>query len=71
MTTPRPPCRGEPLTGREQKVLKLASEGYRQRQIGARLNLTENTIGVYVHRARVKLGASTLAEAVLKFLKVR
>lgn len=71
MTTPRQPCRGEPLSERERQVLELVVDGYRQCQIGARLNLTQNTIGVHVHRARLKLGAATLAEAVLKFLKVK
>jgi DNA-binding NarL/FixJ family response regulator len=66
-TAPPLPGRAE----REREVLELASGGYRQRQIGARLNLTENTISAHVFRARHKLGASTLAEAVLKFLKVR
>jgi DNA-binding NarL/FixJ family response regulator len=71
MTTPRLPCLGEPLSEREREVLELASGGYRQRQIGARLNLTENTISAHVFRARHKLGASTLTEAVLKFLKTK
>ena len=60
--------RGKPLSDREAAVLQLASEGYRERDICQRLQISQSSVTAYVSRAREKLGAATLTEAVVKFV---
>jgi DNA-binding NarL/FixJ family response regulator len=60
---------GQTLTGRELEVLQLMSEGLSNRQIGAKLELSVNTVKGYVARTLAKLGAVNRAQAVRKAIE--
>jgi len=53
----------DPLTDRERRVLRLASEGLSGAAIAARTNLTEGTVRNYLSEAIAKLGAANRVEA--------
>ncbi len=68
-----PPHRGSPqngllpmppLTLREEEVLKLMSEGLRNKEIAARLGVTERTATFHVGNVLAKLGADGRVEAI-------
>ncbi len=52
------------LTPREQQVLALVAEGLTNRQVGARLFISEKTASVHLSNLMAKLGASSRTEAV-------
>jgi DNA-binding NarL/FixJ family response regulator len=54
----------ELLTPREREVLSLVAEGNRNRDIGTRLSITEETVKVHVKHLMDKLGARDRTEAV-------
>ena len=54
----------EPLTPREREVLRLASDGLGNKEIAARLDISEHTVKFHVSSILGKLGAATRAEAV-------
>jgi DNA-binding CsgD family transcriptional regulator len=56
------------LTPREQEVAALACLGYTNRQIGARLHISHETVKVRLHNALVKFGVKTRSQ--LKMLLV-
>lgn len=53
------------LTKREVDVLTLASAGAKNKQIAARLHLTEGTVKTYMVNVLLKLGANDRTEAVM------
>ena len=53
-----------PLTLREEEVLKLMSEGLRNKEIAARLGITERTATFHVGNVLSKLGADGRVEAI-------
>lgn len=59
----------EPLTPREEDVLKLLAEGLSNREIGARLYLTEGTVKNYVSTVIAKLQANDRTHAVVTALR--
>ncbi|MGD2205851.1 MAG: response regulator transcription factor [Anaerolineae bacterium] len=59
----------EPLTPREEEVLHLLTEGLSNREIGARLHLTEGTIKNYVSAIIAKLQANDRTHAVVTALR--
>jgi DNA-binding NarL/FixJ family response regulator len=59
----------DPLTPREEEVLHLLAEGLSNKQIGARLHLTEGTIKNYVSTIIAKLQASDRTHAVVTALR--
>lgn len=59
-------CRLESLTPREHEVLQQVVGGRLNKQIAADLGIAEKTIKVHRARAMEKMGASSLAELVLK-----
>ncbi len=59
----------EPLTPREEEVLLLLVEGLSNREIGARLHLTEGTIKNYVSAIIAKLQANDRTHAVVTALR--
>lgn len=61
----RPPGPAERLTAREQSVLALLAEGMSNKQIAAKLLLTEGTVKGYVSQILDKLGASDRTQAAL------
>jgi two-component system, NarL family, response regulator YdfI len=54
----------EPLTSREREVLQMLSEGLGNKEIAARLKISEHTVKFHVASILGKLGASTRTEAV-------
>ena len=59
----------EPLTPREEEVLHLLVEGLSNKEIGARLHLTEGTIKNYVSAIIAKLQANDRTHAVVTALR--
>ena len=53
-----------PLTLREEEVLKLMSEGLRNKEIAVRLGVTERTATFHVGNVLAKLGADGRVEAI-------
>ncbi|MCO5997867.1 helix-turn-helix transcriptional regulator [Actinoallomurus rhizosphaericola] len=51
------------LTPREAEVLRLLTDGHSNREIGARLFITEKTASVHVSRILAKLGVTSRGEA--------
>ena len=60
---------GEPLTSRESDVLSLLAEGAANKEIGARLGISEHTVKFHVSSILSKLGAATRTEAVTRGYK--
>jgi DNA-binding CsgD family transcriptional regulator len=58
------------LSEREVEVLQLAARGLTNREIGARLSLSEHTIARHIANARSKLGAANRAEAVSRLAEL-
>ena len=54
----------EPLTAREKEVLALLAEGAGNKEIAAKLSISENTAKFHVSSILGKLGATTRTEAV-------
>jgi DNA-binding NarL/FixJ family response regulator len=61
----------EPLTDREQEVLRLMAGGYNNREIGDALDIAERTVKNHVSAVLAKLGVRDRTRAVLKALKHR
>ena len=61
-----PDCLLEPLTARETEVLALLAEGAGNKEIAARLKISENTAKFHVSSILGKLGATTRTEAVTR-----
>jgi NarL family two-component system response regulator YdfI len=57
---------GEPLTERESHVLALLAEGAGNKEIAARLHISEHTVKFHVSSILGKLGAATRTEAVAR-----
>ena len=57
------------LTPRERDVLRLLSKGQTNKEIGAELFLSPETIRTHVHKAVVRLGVRNRTEAVAKGLR--
>jgi len=59
----------EPLTARETEVLRMLAQGRSNKQIAARLHISEHTVKFHVASILGKLGASTRTEAVSQALR--
>ncbi len=59
----------EPLTPRENEVLRLLADGLANREIATRLNISEHTIKFHIRSILGKLGASSRTEAVTRGLR--
>lgn len=53
------------LTGREREVVRMISAGLRNRDIGERLSISENTVKVHLHNIYDKLGVEGRMELLL------
>ena len=54
----------ESLTGREQEVLRLVSEGLGNKEIAVKLNISDHTVKFHISSILGKLGAASRTEAV-------
>jgi DNA-binding NarL/FixJ family response regulator len=59
----------EPLTPREQEVLRLLALGLANKEIAARLNISEHTVKFHVAAILGKLGAASRTEAVARGIR--
>jgi DNA-binding NarL/FixJ family response regulator len=59
----------EPLTAREIEVLQLLADGLGNRDIAARLGISEHTIKFHIRSILGKLGAASRTEAVMRGLR--
>lgn len=59
----------ERLTPREIEVLQLLADGLGNKEIGARLNISEHTIKFHIRSILGKLGAASRTEAVTRGLR--
>ncbi|MER2600274.1 MAG: response regulator transcription factor [Caldilineales bacterium] len=67
VSSPKPaPTIEEPLTEREQEILRLLAEGLTNREIAQRLYLAEGTIKNYVTNILGKIGARDRTQAALR-----
>lgn len=60
----------ESLTAREREVLALVADGLHNREIAARLGVSEHTVKFHLGAVFGKLGASTRTEAVQKGIRL-
>ena len=60
---------GENLTPREMETLEMLAEGLSNKQIAARLHISEHTAKFHVNSILGKLGAGTRTEAVMRGLR--
>jgi DNA-binding NarL/FixJ family response regulator len=63
---PRPESLIDPLSEREQEILRLLAGGQTNRQIAARLHLAEGTVKNYVSTILQKLGVQDRTQAALR-----
>ena len=68
-TTQLPAELSEPLTRREREVLQMLAAGLGNKEIAARLNISDHTAKFHVAAILAKLGASTRTEAVTQALR--
>ena len=61
----------EPLTSREEEVLRLLAQGLSNPEIAEQLNLSAGTVRNYVSEAFAKLGVSDRAQAAIMAVKLR
>jgi DNA-binding NarL/FixJ family response regulator len=59
----------EPLTRRETQVLEMLAEGLSNKEIAARLGISEHTAKFHVNSIFAKLGAGTRTEAVMRGIR--
>lgn len=57
--------RAASLTGREREVVRMIASGLRNRDIGERLSISENTVKVHLHNIYEKLGVEGRMELLL------
>ena len=58
-------CGEEELTPREMEVLRLIRDGYRNKEIGTRLNISETTVNFHIKHVVSKLRARDRTSAVM------
>jgi DNA-binding NarL/FixJ family response regulator len=57
--------RAASLTAREREVVRMIASGLRNRDIGERLSISENTVKVHLHNIYEKLGVEGRMELLL------
>jgi two-component system nitrate/nitrite response regulator NarP len=55
-----------PLTPRERELVELVRQGLRNRDIAARLGVTEGTVKVYLHSIFDKVGVGSRTELAIR-----
>ncbi|MDQ6631328.1 MAG: response regulator transcription factor [Verrucomicrobiota bacterium] len=64
----KPSKESENLTSREQEILDLIAQGYRDKEIADKLSVSVRTVGTHIRNIYEKLHVHSRTEAVLKFL---
>ena len=64
-STPNVDDRASSLTAREREVVRMIASGLRNRDIGERLSISENTVKVHLHNIYEKLGVEGRMELLL------
>jgi DNA-binding NarL/FixJ family response regulator len=59
------------LTGRQREILAFVAEGFSNREIAEKLDLSENTVKVHVHAVLKMLGAKNRTQAAAEARKAR
>src|SRR5205085_12618833 len=59
----------EPLTARETQVLEMVAEGLSNKEIAARLGISDHTAKFHVNSILAKLNAGTRTEAVMRGIR--
>ena len=59
------------LSERERQLVELAAQGFTDKEICSRLDLSAGTVGTYWSRCREKLGVPTRAACVAQFLSLQ
>jgi DNA-binding NarL/FixJ family response regulator len=54
------------LTEREREVIQLVAEGMRNREIAAKLRITEGTVKIHLHHVYKKLGVGSRLELMMR-----
>lgn len=54
------------LTPRQAEITSALAKGETRKEIGFRLGITHSTTSVYIREARMKFGAKTTAELMVK-----
>ncbi len=66
--TPEPASRAE-LSAREKEILNLVAQGFANKEIGGKLNISYQTVRVHLRRIYEKLHVRSRTEALLKYLQ--
>ncbi|MGI8965069.1 MAG: LuxR C-terminal-related transcriptional regulator, partial [Limisphaerales bacterium] len=64
----KPSKESENLTSREQEILDLIAQGFRDKEIADKLSVSVRTVGTHIRNIYEKLHVHSRTEAVLKFL---
>ncbi|MCC7232318.1 MAG: response regulator transcription factor [Bacteroidia bacterium] len=62
---------GESLSVREKEILQLISEGYRNKEVADRLNISTSTVKTHIYNIYQKLHVSSRVEAINKMGRLR
>ena len=66
----KPAPAGRVLTDRELEVIRMIAQAYTNREISARLNITEGTVKRHTTNIYAKLGATSRIDAVRKVIRL-
>ncbi|HEX2918764.1 MAG TPA: response regulator transcription factor [Edaphobacter sp.] len=55
----------QPLTGRELEILRLVAEGYANKEIASRLNISDGTVKSHINALMQKMNVASRTEAAL------
>ncbi|MCI0158365.1 response regulator transcription factor [Leifsonia shinshuensis] len=70
LSTDAPPPTDRILTDRELEVIRMIAQAYTNREISARLNITEGTVKRHTTNIYAKLGATSRIDAVRKVIRL-
>ena len=59
-----------PLTAREDDVMQLLAKGYRNKELAAALNISEDTVLTHMKSSFLKLGVDDRTEAVVNSVRL-
>lgn len=68
VTSEPPQAERGPLSPRESEVMDLVAEGLSNREVAARLFLSEKTVRNHLNRLFIKLGVTTRSQAIVRWI---